>query len=62
MSRWTHAVCDDCYEELEPGRTPTRMVEAELEVCCSCGDLTASGIFYRADPLAMGFCAHKSGE
>lgn len=62
MSRWTHSVCDDCYGVLEPGRQPTRLIEAVLEFCCRCGDLTASGIYYRADPLEMHHCAHRPEE
>lgn len=59
MSRWTHAVCGECYSELEPGREPARMVNAEPETCCVCGDATRAGIYYRANPDVMGYCAHR---
>lgn len=53
MSRWTHSVCDECYAELEPGRTPYRLVEEHKLrsiICCRCGDVHTSGIWYRRDP------------
>lgn len=52
MSLWTHALCDTCYEQREPGREPTRLTEpfVQVETCCFCGDETTSGIYYRLDP------------
>lgn len=53
MSKWTHPVCGPCYDDLEPGREPSRLVTPDLETCCRCGQLTRSGIYYRADPATM---------
>jgi len=57
MSRWTHLLCEHCYDDLEPGRLPVRVFEAPHEPsgeptrkCCRCPALTRSGIYYRADP------------
>ena len=60
MARYaTHAVCDPCFGELEPGRVPYRFVEAhrELERCCNCGQQTRSGIYYRAAVDEMPHCS-----
>lgn len=52
MSKFTHALCDACYGELEPGRVPVR-VKKEFRPrehhCCRCGKPT-NGVFYRAPP------------
>lgn len=35
---------------LRPGRVPPRLVNAERDICCNCGQWTASGIYIREDP------------
>lgn len=50
MSRWTHLVCEGCYEGLEPGREPVRVRDDASGACCCCGEKTTSGIYYRGDP------------
>ena len=59
---WSHPVCDECYSELEPGREPHRLRHPEIEVCCRCAAVNASGIYYRADPDRMGFCHIESAK
>jgi hypothetical protein len=54
MSAWTHAACLPCYGRTQPGRTPYRVVGAEEELCCLCGEPTSSGIYVRADPKSFG--------
>lgn len=58
MSRWTHAICDPCFEERYPDREPVRLKyagqpEEPAELCCFCGRVTVGGIFVRADPLTV---------
>ena len=60
MSDWTHALCDQCWDEREPGREVSRLLRS-LEVCCDCGVITTSGIFYRASPDTMPWCDHDGG-
>jgi hypothetical protein len=50
LSKWTHSLCDTCYQKLEPGRVPTRMKQADVEACCKCGVMHSSGIYYRCAP------------
>jgi hypothetical protein len=50
MSRWTHAICAKCYEEREPSRGATVLLNPPVEQCCFCGQMTAGGVYYRADP------------
>lgn len=50
MSKWTHTICDVCWDVLVPGRRATRMIDVERETCCRCGEETVSGIYMRADP------------
>jgi hypothetical protein len=59
LRRWTHALCDQCWTLREPERRPARLVARDREVCCGCGAETRSGIFIRADPSTMQFCAHR---
>lgn len=51
-SKWTHAICDECWKKREPDREPHRFVpEARvLEGCCFCLEPTRSGIYVREDP------------
>lgn len=51
-NRWSHALCDGCYQYEEPFREPVRMKPADPENCCRCGKLTFSGIYYRKRPEA----------
>lgn len=52
-SPWTHALCDECYKELERGRTPIKLREVSKDLCCNCGERQNSGILYRADPNTL---------
>lgn len=53
MGRWTHAMCEACWEEGNPGREPWRAVEGPREKCCFCGEETRSGIYVRGDPSEL---------
>jgi len=63
MSRWTHAVCDDCWNRVQPDREPHRFVEdaRQIEVCCYCAEFTLSGIYQRQDPSLVG-CGGNHGD
>ena len=50
MSRWTHNICTDCWEETQDVVVPTRVIEADKEICCWCNKETTSGIYLRHDP------------
>lgn len=50
MPRWTHAVCDPCWTEMEPGGLPVRMAKPRIEYCGWCAARTESGVYRRADP------------
>ena len=50
MSKWTHAICNECWNARNPEREPYRVTEAEEEKCCFCGLETLSGIYTREDP------------
>lgn len=55
MSRWTHAICLQCWDEKNPDRIPHRVVGG-LEImdeCCFCGKATAAGIYVRVDPVSL---------
>lgn len=61
MSRFTHAICDRCWDQLEPGRTPTRVIDSTRYTCCFCGvPASTDGIFVRRAPDEVG-CAAKGG-
>ncbi len=55
MSAWTHAMCRDCWDRLNPDRpyglgrepNPPNVV---LNACCFCDRPAVHGIYFRADP------------
>lgn len=47
---WTHAICDNCWDEQNPDRPSPRTHEGSHETCCFCSQGTISGIYVRADP------------
>lgn len=47
---WTHAQCKRCWDEENPNREPVKIADKEVEICCTCGERTASGIYIRRDP------------
>ena len=51
-SRWTHSVCDECYDKISGGEpaSPHRLIGAGEDKCCVCGNQHASGIYLRIDP------------
>jgi len=50
---WTQPACNRCFEARHPGKTPSRLVDPDVEVCCFCGAATPSGIFVRVDPTTV---------
>lgn len=52
-SRWTHAICDPCWNKREPSRVASRVTTFPDERCCVCGEPTNSGIYFRADPAEL---------
>lgn len=59
ISRFTHPLCNECWEKRHGIRTPTRLVILQRvdETCCCCGTTTKSGIYVRAVPSDLAFCA-----
>lgn len=53
LSKFTHSLCSKCYTELEPGRTPARIVNPRTETCCNCGVEHKEGIYYRSEPAKL---------
>jgi hypothetical protein len=53
VSRWTHAICQDCWDEQSPDRPAVRAVLGEDELCCWCSEETSSGIYLRANPASL---------
>lgn len=47
---WTHNICDDCWEERNPGRAPFKLDNRPPECCCFCNQIHRSGIYVRHDP------------
>ena len=52
-SVWTHAICDDCWDEDHPGQPSPRYGSGDAEKCCWCGEPTRSGIYLRQDPASL---------
>lgn len=51
---WTHAQCKKCWDKehciKEDNAKPTTVIDKEVEICCDCGEQTASGIYIRRNP------------
>lgn len=60
MSRWTHAICQECWDARHLGTDPVRANETTEEVCCFCGLASGGGIYIREDP-ANTICGGKTG-
>lgn len=50
---WTQPCCGSCFQDLHPGRMPSRIKHAECEQCCRCGSATDEGIYVRVDPATV---------
>ena len=50
MSKWTHNICDNCWDKRNSISIPVKIIEPDEEPCCFCGKLSKSGIFVRHDP------------
>ncbi len=61
MSRWTHSICEDCWNEREP-LEPVRLKPEirQAESCCYCGQTHTSGIYIR-DNWAFTRCRGETG-
>ena len=57
MTNWTHSICDECWDRLNPERLSPRSGMGAEETCCWCGDITVSGIYLRSDPAELD-CQH----
>lgn len=63
MSRWNHAICDECWTKLEPDRTPVTAADVHsAEICGWCGRPTTSGIYVREHPDKVPFSGVERGE
>lgn len=50
---WDQPMCDRCWIERDPSRTPVRLRVPDYEQCAWCGQGTRSGIYVRADPREL---------
>ena len=62
MSNWTHPQCVPCWAAANPGREAYRLVLAEPETCCWCGQQAEAGIYVRADPAVTPRCTRDHGD
>jgi hypothetical protein len=53
MSKWTHAICVECWDKQQPGREPVTVLNGTEQTCCFCGQPTKAGIYIREDPKGM---------
>ena len=52
-SRWTHAICIECFSAKFPDRRPIKVRGDDLVQCCYCDKRTGLGIYVRDDPSTM---------
>jgi hypothetical protein len=50
MTRWTHSLCNDCWDKRNPDRPSPRADVGADDICCSCGARHKSGLYWREDP------------
>jgi hypothetical protein len=58
MSRWTHTICDVCWQQREPNRMPIKLKPEYTNpaACCFCGAVTTDAISVREDPRDTPYC------
>jgi len=58
MSRWTHNICERCWNVKNPDRIPVKLKEGYryLSKCCFCGKQNRDGIHVREDPKVPLHC------
>lgn len=49
MIRFNHVCCPRCWSSTHD-HPPFRVLDAPLEKCCWCGELTGAGIYVRQNP------------
>jgi hypothetical protein len=54
-------VCNTCFAERNPGRTPVRLRDPNVERCCYCGAITEAGIYVRERLDAVPFPTPEEG-
>lgn len=51
---WTHIICRACWKREKGDKTPHRLVNAPVELCCFCRvEETGEGIYLREDPRTL---------
>lgn len=52
VSRWSHSICEECWNKLFPDREATALKEEHREqaTCCFCVEKHSSGIYVRYNP------------
>lgn len=50
MSKFTHSICEDCWNQRNPDRIAHRVTDVDPEACCFCAKAHSSGIYVRANP------------
>lgn len=59
---WTQPICVPCFAKRNPhGKQPYRVIEADPERCCDCGQPHQSGIYIRVDPRTVPFPVISGG-
>ncbi|MGE5523425.1 MAG: hypothetical protein ACM3SS_06910 [Rhodospirillaceae bacterium] len=48
-------ICARCFAARFPARTAHPLTERHEETCCDCGEMTASGIYFRVDPRSVAY-------
>ena len=65
MSKFTHSICDECWQKRNPDLEPYRLVGEyrHQDRCCYCSRVHGSGIYVRDHPADMP-CngVHEGGE
>lgn len=61
MSKWTHFICEPCWNDRNPDREPVRVIKSfdgpDTLQCCFCLTLSEnSGIYVRKDPAKTPCC------
>jgi len=55
---WTHNMCQKCWDKKYPDREALTMKNAELTLCCFCGESNRDGIYVRHNPTELK-CQHE---
>jgi len=55
MSNWLQQICEDCWYDENPDKSPIKVKNSVKGICCICGKITDGGIFIHVNPATVAY-------